>query len=232
MSAYLRTYGVTLTDSYAIYIPLLKYATPTDFAVAADWTPAAGDVKVSIDNGAAANIGTLPSYVTSKGWKFILSDTELTGKNIQVRVMDSATKAVCDDGFTVETMGNASAFWPDATAANPIKATIEAVQGDVTAAANILADYTPAVGFDKVGGRVFADSVVDDIWAKTMTELSSIPGVTGTVLEALQFVFLLSRNKLTQTSTTTTLRNNADSSTIGSSTVSDDGTTATRGKWA
>lgn len=77
-----------------------------------------------------------------------------------------------------------------------------------------------------------AAEVRDSVWAKAMTELASVPGVTGTTLEALEWCFLLARNKVTQTSTTQTLRNDADSGSIGTATVSDDGTTATRGEWA
>lgn len=74
-------------------------------------------------------------------------------------------------------------------------------------------------------------TAVDDVWTKTMTELASTPGVNASVLSALQWLFLLSRNKITQTATVQTLRNDADSATIASSTVSDDGTTFTRGEF-
>ena len=73
-------------------------------------------------------------------------------------------------------------------------------------------------------------AAIDSVWAKTMTELAAVPGVTASVLSALQWIFLLSRNKITQTATTQLVRNDADSATIGTSTVSDDGTTFTRGK--
>lgn len=75
------------------------------------------------------------------------------------------------------------------------------------------------------------DDVQTQVWAKTMTELASTPGVSASVLSALQWLFLLSRNKITQTSTVQTLRNDADSATIATSTVSDDGTTFTRGEF-
>lgn len=75
-------------------------------------------------------------------------------------------------------------------------------------------------------------SGVDQIWNKTMSELSSVPGVTASTLSALQWIFLLARNKITQTNTTQTLRNDADNATIATSTVSDDGTTFTRGEFA
>lgn len=290
--SYLRAYGTLLDDTTAIYLPLLKYATPTDFAVSADWTPAAGDVKVSIDGGAAANVTNLPTYVTSKGWKFILTAAELTGKNIQVRVADSATKAVCDDGFTVETTANASSMWPDYSTSSPIAADVRQLVGDSTSAGNMKDDYTPAVGYNKDGTRLIANAAItsatfaaaaidstaiaanaigssqiatdaigsaelaasaiteiqaglattadiptaaairDAVWAKTMSELAAVPGVSDSVIAALEWLFLLSRNKITQTSTTTTLRNDADNATISTSTVSDDGTTATRGEFA
>ena len=73
--------------------------------------------------------------------------------------------------------------------------------------------------------------LADDVWAKTMTELAAVPGVTGTVLAALEWQFQLSRNKGTQTSTTKTLRNDADDGDIATSAISDDGATFVRSKW-
>lgn len=49
--------------------------------------------------------------------------------------------------------------------------------------------------------------------------------------EVLAWLLALSRNKITQTDTTTTLRNDADSATLSTSTVSSDGTTFTRGEF-
>lgn len=91
-----------------------------------------------------------------------------------------------------------------------------------------------------VGGRIDAtvdstgmeSGAVDAVWAKAMTELAAVPGVTGTVLAALEWIFLLARNKGTQTTTTKTLRNDADDGDIATSAISDDGTTFTRGEWS
>lgn len=119
MGAFLRKYGTgTGAD---IYIPIIKRAV-VDFALAADWTPAAGDVKVSKDGGAAANIGTLPTAVTMGNtamWKFVFADAELQCKVLAITVADSATKAVEDQMLLVETYGHASAMYqPDLSAAN------------------------------------------------------------------------------------------------------------------
>lgn len=94
-----------------IYIPVVKRAV-VDFAVSADWTPAAGDVKISKDGGAAANVTNLPTAITMGNtamWDFSLTATELQAAQVVVMVADSATKAVEDQSFIIETYGNASA---------------------------------------------------------------------------------------------------------------------------
>lgn len=94
-----------------IYVPMVKRAV-VDFAVGADWTPVAGDVKVSKDGGAAANVTNLPSAIAMGNgaiWDFSLTSGELTAAQITVTVADSATKAVEDNAFSIETYGNASA---------------------------------------------------------------------------------------------------------------------------
>lgn len=115
---FLRKYNTALSGGTLIRIPLPK-AGSNDYATSSDWTPAAGDVKVSIDGGTQANIGTLPTY--SNGcWNFTLTGAELTGKSIEVNIVDSATKAVDDNAFIIETFGHASAMFvvdfTDATA--------------------------------------------------------------------------------------------------------------------
>jgi hypothetical protein len=113
--AFLRKYNtLTVTGTTAIRIPIIKRGV-VDFAVSADWTPAAGDVKIAIDGAAAANVTNLPTAVTMGNtayWEFILTAAELTCKSCVVTVADSATKAVEDQAFIVETFGHASAMYP------------------------------------------------------------------------------------------------------------------------
>lgn len=109
-----RKYNTATAAATHVRIPIIK-AGAVDYAVGADWTPAAGDVKVSKDGGAAANIGTLPTALTMGNtavWVFQLSASELSCKQLVVTVADSATKAVEDQSFVVETFGNASAMYP------------------------------------------------------------------------------------------------------------------------
>lgn len=72
---------------------------------------------------------------------------------------------------------------------------------------------------------------VDEIWDEAMTELSAVPAVTASLRDALRWIFLQSRNKITQTSTTQALRNDADSGNVATAAISDDGTTFTRAEW-
>ena len=101
--AYLRKYGTATT----LLVPMI-IKDDTDFAGSGDWTPASGDVKVSKDDAAFANVGTLPTAVGTM-WKFTLSATEMQCARLVVQVIDSATKAVEDQSFAIDTYGNASA---------------------------------------------------------------------------------------------------------------------------
>ncbi len=73
--------------------------------------------------------------------------------------------------------------------------------------------------------------MVDVMEVDTHAQPSSVPAATTTYQNMLTYAFTLGRNKMTQTATTTLLRNDADSATIGTSTVSDDATTFTKGKF-
>ena len=95
----------------------------------------------------------------------------------------------------------------------------------VTLSATTVNDLTTKTGFS------LSAAGVDAVWDEAMTEIASVPAVTASFRDALRWVFALARNKITQSSTTQTLRNDADAGNIATSTVSDDGTTATRGEW-
>lgn len=117
LPAFMRKYGVTLSGAYIIPLPIIKRGV-VDYAVSGDWTPGAGDVRVRKDGGSWANIGTLPTASSAGGngvsavWDFILSNTELTAKRVEVMISDAATKAIEDQYFVIETYGHASAMYP------------------------------------------------------------------------------------------------------------------------
>lgn len=83
------------------------------YALAADWTPATGDVKRSLDGAAEGNVTNLPSYVAG-AWEWIPTAAELSCKQLTLRIADAATKVISDGWLVVLTFGDpTNAFFPD-----------------------------------------------------------------------------------------------------------------------
>jgi hypothetical protein len=87
-----------------------------DLAVSADWTPAAADSAISKDGGNLADTTNTVAVVSSGtatrsgvDWKLTISATEAQAAEINIQIVDAATKAVEDQFLTVYTYGNASA---------------------------------------------------------------------------------------------------------------------------
>jgi CheY-like chemotaxis protein len=89
-------------------------------------------------------------------------------------------------------------------------------------------------------GAIDADALAADagtelsaaVWAQAIDEPAGVVAWSGNVLDALEWLTALARNKITQTATTQTLRNDADDGNIATAAVSDDATTAIRAEWA
>lgn len=276
-------YGVALS----FVAPILKAGT-RDLAVSGDWTPASGDVQVSKDGGAYANITTLPTAATT-GWVWALSATEMEASLVAVRTVDSATKAVDDQVFLIRTLppgaiaacklGAATAntitfpnvapfnTWADnqpngnvfvahgGTGKHQAGATIESyvastrvatldrsltVTFDTTTVGVLYpapAQGTTVASYVKANVKAVDDGAteaanVKSAFASTLAEVSAVPAANASLWEKVNWLFAKSRNKMTQTATTQALRNDADGANIATSTVSDDGTTFTRGEFS
>lgn len=99
---------------------------------------------------------------------------------------------------------------------------------------DILAGSTGRIGGDLTGSVAsISASGITGIWNKAMAELSSVPSVTGTVLEALSWLFSILRNKRTLNKDTgvETVFKDDGATTLATSSKSDDGTTFTRGEY-
>ena len=69
---------------------------------------------------------------------------------------------------------------------------------------------------------------VDQIWAKTMTELSAVPGVSASMISALTYVFTQSRNRVRQVGNNQTLYKDDDVTPLATvAFTNDDGTQTT-----
>lgn len=110
LGPYNRKYAQTLSGGYLLYFPVDKIG--GGFALNADWTPIAGDVKVMIDGAASANVGTLPT-ATAIGaqayWALILTGAEVTGKSTLVSIQGTGIRPMM---LLVETFGDDLAMYP------------------------------------------------------------------------------------------------------------------------
>lgn len=90
--------------AYVVYVALQDMANPGSFK--ANPTIAAGDFKVSIDNGAFGNLTTIPDVDPdgSTTVKISLSADEMNGDNIKVQCIDQTSpKEWADLIFTIQT---------------------------------------------------------------------------------------------------------------------------------
>lgn len=180
---FLRKYNTLLvTGTTAIRIPIIK-RNVVDFALGADWTPAAGDVKVFVDGAAAANITNLPTATASGNtafWEFILTAAELSCKQVLVMISDAATKAIEDQSFIVETYGNSSAMYAaDVSLAN-LPANVTQLLGTAWVAPAVAG--TPDVNAKQFGGQTVnaAGAVTMPGTVASTTNITSATGITVT----------------------------------------------------
>lgn len=102
-------------------------------------------------------------------------------------------------------------------------ASVTGAVGSVTG--NVGGNVTGSVSSVLTGGLI-------DLTSTTYGEPAGPVAATATLKDMLVWLKILSRNKITQTSTTETLFKDDGTTTVSTSTDSDDGTTFTRGKWS
>lgn len=136
-----RTYGTATT----FVVPIVSIADTNAFATSGEWTPSTGQVKIVKDGGSAANIGTLPSYISNGLWKFTVSAAELQCKEATIAVSDTQTNIV-DDAFVINTYGDASAMFVTSRDVELL------TEGDIEKSTGLLLSTTVAtvVGVDEV----------------------------------------------------------------------------------
>ncbi len=151
----LRQYGVAAK----FRAPMTKRSV-LDLAVSADWTPATGDVKISKNGGAIANITTLPAVISGSAmWEFSLSATEMQCAEATITVIDSATKAVEDALFSIITFGgNSAGFTMESNTAGGIVGTVSTANDNGTATTFRCSDITEATTSHYVGKQVWVMS--------------------------------------------------------------------------
>lgn len=126
---------------------------------------------------------------------------------------------------------NAAGVYYYKAAANLIDAEAEYIYLFKTATTTVDQRHIPTVWVVGKAGVEDLDAAITSriSLSDTLTELAAVPGAAPTVGQALQFLFMALRNKLTTTRSALKIHNDAGTA-IGTSTLSDDDTTFTRNK--
>ena len=94
-----------------------------------------------------------------------------------------------------------------------------------------VATATPGVAeLDAAGLSAINAQVVDALSIDTYAELTSPPAATSSLKDKITWLFMMLRNKVTQTSSERKLFADDGSTVVGTESVSDDGTTYTKGE--
>jgi len=186
---------------------------------------------------------TLTAHVTADSAAVYLKDIDTVVDAIQVKTdfLPSATAGAAGGVFiagtnaaTTITTGLTTTFTGNLTGSvGSVTGAVGSVTGAVgSVAGNVDGNVTGSVG--SLAAQAKADvnaEVVDTLATDTYAELADVPAATVSLSDKLGWLYMLARNKVTQDATTQTLRNDADSADIGTSTVSDSAGTFTRGEW-
>jgi len=172
-------------------------------------------------------------------------DTVVDAIKVKTDYLPSATAGASGGVFIAGS--NAATSITTALTANitgNLSGSVGSVTGAVGSVTGAVGSVTGAVGSvtGNVGGSVGSlaaqaktdvnAEVVDALATDTYAELAGPPAATSSLKDKLAWLFVLARNKVTQTATTQAVRNDADGANVATSTVSDDGTTFTRGEWS
>lgn len=157
--------------AYECYVALVSQANTKIVQISP--TMAAGDVKVSTDNGTSSNITTLPVIGTNtRVLKVNLSAAEMNGNNVTVIFSDAAGAEWCDLVLNIQT--SARQIDDLATPTNITAGTIATVSGNVNGSVGSVAG---AVG--SVTGAV--GSVTGNVGGNVVGSVASVVGAVGSV---------------------------------------------------
>jgi hypothetical protein len=215
------------------------YDAPTkaelDAAVAPLATAANLATVDTVVDGVATTLGVAGAGLTALGDTRIANlDATVSSRATPAQVNTEADTALSDVGLTTTITGRIDAAVSSRLASAGYTAPPSAATNASAVRTELgveLARVDAAVSTRATPVQVNAE-VVDALATDTYPEPSAPPAATASLKDKIGWNAALARNKVTQTATTQTLRNDADSGNIGTSTVSDDGTTFTKNEWA
>lgn len=198
----------------------------------------AGDVTVLLEptthtSAVIPTVTTVTGGATAAALATVQSDTD----DIQTRLPAALVGGRMDAsvGAMAAAVVTAAALAPDAIGASELAAdaAAEIASAVRTELAVELARIDAATSSrSTVTSAQVKTQVTDSLNVDTYAEPTAVLPATASLAARLIWIACLTRNKVTQTSTTQTLKADDTTTTVAAAAVSDDGTTLTRGEWA
>jgi hypothetical protein len=196
-------------------------------------------------NGILAAIWANVTRTLTSGANIVLAKgTGLTGLNdlSAAQVNTEADTALVDAGVTPVRQAHLDADVSSRMATfvytAPDNATITAINAKTTnlpaspaSEGNVTAVGNAVAALNNLSAAQVKSQVVAGLSTDVYTEPGSIPAASTTLAAKIGFIYTFLRNKKTNNGVVKTLRNDADSGSIGTSAISDDGTTFTEDEW-
>lgn len=192
----------------------------------------ATDAVTELQSGlaTAASVATVAGYLDTEVAAILAAvDTEVTAIKTKTDYLPSATAGAAGGVFIA---GSNAATTVDFT--GNLSGSVGSVTGAVgSVTGNVGGNVTGSVGSLAAQAKTDVNTeVVDALSVDTYGEPSSVPAATSSVKDKIGWMFMLSRNKRMTTASADKVRNDADSSDVGTATLTEDGSTFTRGEYA
>ncbi len=202
-------------------------------------------------SGAVVNVDLTDTLTTYTGNTLQTADvataiTDIGTAQGDLNIITGVAGAIIDSGAVTVTVLS-DAIWDEAQSEHVTAGSFGVIATEIAAIPTTAMRGTEnallAADISLTGGAVdtvtavtndvgITGTAVNLIWDEAMTETTGAPAITASFREALKWMFALSRNKILQTATLTTLRNDADGGDLATSVVADDATTYTRDEWS
>lgn len=194
----------------------------------------ASDVTIASVTGAVGSVtGAVGSVTGNVGGNVAGSVASVTaGVTLAANAVSAA--AVAADAVTELQSGLATAAAVAALnnlSAAQVNAEVDTAISDVGLTTTITGRIDAAVSTRATPAQVNTE-MLDVLVTDTFAQPSAVPAATNSIKNMLTWLFLLARNKVTQSGTTQTAYADDGSTTVATAGVSDDGSVATRNEWS
>lgn len=182
---------------------------------ASAWTCAAPNLTSFLIDAAGNNIGT------------IINVSNIIGPNAGSVWVDPNESG---NGLTMPAQNNG----PIAVTGNVVLRFGDMGGGANVTAGSVIVDiwYRPITNDGALAGDDIDTEFIAAIWAQVMSDLAAVPGATASVLDAINWMFELSRNKRAQTSALETVYKDNGSTPLATSVKSDTAGVFTRAEYS